>query len=119
MIDDASITATNNTLSGDTRIYCRNVKNLSLDFSNNVLNSSNYHFFLQEGAEQTSITFKDNVVNALTGKGIIFANYSGKPCRFNNVTILNNTFNGLKSGNVSDPFKKVNKLQIKGNIYKY
>lgn len=117
-IEDVSITATNNTLSGDTRIYCRNVKNLSLDYRNNVFNSSNYHFFLQEGAELTSITFKDNVVNALTGKGVIFANYDGKPCRFNNVTILNNTFNGLKSTNISEPFKKVAKLQIKGNRYK-
>lgn len=117
-IDQASITATNNAFSGDTRVYCRNVKNLSLNYQNNVFDSSNYHFFLQEGAEQTSIIFENNIVNAISKKGKIYANYDGKPCNFNKVTISNNTFNGIKSNDITGPLNKAGKLQIKGNIYK-
>ncbi len=117
-LDDVSITAVNNTFSGDTRIYCRNVKNLSLTYKNNKFNSSNNHFFLQEGAEQNSITFEGNTVNAIAGKGLLFANYGGTPFNFNNVTIANNNFNGVKTADITEPLKKARKLQISGNIYR-
>lgn len=113
-----SLSSFSNNLNGDTRIYCNNIKNLALVFKNNVINSTDYHFFLQEAAEQTSITFEDNVVNAKKGKGSIYANYSGVNYNFNNVTISNNTFNGLKKADISEPFNKVKKLKMNNNIYR-
>lgn len=112
------ITASGNTFSGDTRITCKNVKDLQLNYNNNTLNSTGYHFFLQEGAEQTSINFENNIVNSLTGKGKIFANYSGKQCDFSNVNISNNTFNGLKKADIVEPLNKARNIQINNNIYR-
>ncbi|MBR5087249.1 MAG: hypothetical protein IKX31_09625 [Muribaculaceae bacterium] len=118
IIDYASIRATGNTFSGDTRIYCRNVKDLYLVYKNNVFNSSDNHFFLQEGAEQTSIIFENNIVNALTGKGRFFASYDGRKCDFRNVTISNNTFNGLSKQSLDESFKNVGNKTLNGNIYR-
>lgn len=117
-IDNVWITATNNSFSGDTRIYCRNVKNLDLIYKNNVFNSSDYHFFLQEGAEQASIIFEGNTVNAKTGKGAMFTNYSKKPYKFTKLQVSNNIFNGLTKKSVDDTFNNVKKRTIKGNIYR-
>ncbi len=90
-----NLSADGNKLNGDTRIYCNNVKKMSLTFKNNTFNSSDYHFFLQEAADQASITFENNIVNASTGKGTLFANYSGKSYNFTKLNISNNVFNGI------------------------
>ena len=117
-IDNVWITAINNSLSGDTRIYCKNVKNLDLIYKNNVFNSTDYHFFLQEGAEQASITFEGNTVNAKSGKGIMFANYSKKPYNFTKLQVTNNTFRGLSRNAIEDSFKNARNKTINNNIYR-
>ena len=113
-----NIVAFNNTFSGDTRISCQNVNNLFLDFKNNTFNSSDYHFFLQEAADNTSITFEGNTINATTGKGVMFANYSKKPYYFKEIQVTNNTFIGLSRNVIEDSFKSVKNKKIKGNIYR-
>lgn len=117
-IDYVSITASNNIFSGDTRIYCRNVKAMDLVYKNNVFNSSNYHFFLHDAANQTSIDFDGNVVNAQTGKGVLYANYSNKDYKFSKATITNNTFNGLNKKSIEGSLKQLKKLTLRGNIYR-
>jgi len=113
-----NIGAFNNTFSGDTRISCQNVNNLFLDFKNNTFNSSDYHFFLQEAADNTSITFEGNTINATTGKGVMFANYSKKTYNFKEIQVTNNTFIGLSRNVIEDSFKSVKNKKIKGNIYR-
>lgn len=117
-VDNVSITAMNNRFAGDTRIYCRNVKNLDLVYKNNEFNSTNVHFFLQEGAQNTAIIFEDNVVNAMPGNGLFYANYGGSHCNFGNVTVCNNTFNGVKNGSMRNSLVKAKKLNLNNNIYR-
>ncbi len=113
-----NMSATGNKFSGDTRIYCNNVNNMFLTFKNNTFNSSDYHFFLQEAAQQTYIIFENNIVNALSRKGTMFANYSGKPYNFTKLQVANNTFTGMARKAVDDPFKSVRNKIISGNIYR-
>lgn len=117
-IQQVNITANNNVFDGDTRIYCRNVKNMDLTFKNNTFNSSNYHFFLQEAAQRTSIIFENNIVNAMAGKGAIYSKYGGDNYGFSKVSISNNTFNGIRKNDIMEPFKKERNLQIRDNIYR-
>ena len=91
---------------------------MSLTFKNNTFNSSDYHFFLQEAADQASITFENNIVNASTGKGTLFANYSGKSYNFTKLNISNNVFNGIRRNGIDDCFKNVKNKTISGNIYR-
>lgn len=116
-IKKAKIKAVNNELSGDTRIYCNNIGEIDLDFKNNTFNSNNYHFFLQESAPIGSVIFENNTVNALTGNGVMFANYSGKKCSFSQVKISNNTFNGISKQGIDRVFPNVKKMSSSGNIY--
>lgn len=117
-IDAVSITAVNNTFSGDTRLYCRNVKAMDLVYRNNVFNSSNDHFFLHESAAKTSLHFEGNTVNALNRKGIFYANYSGQNYKFTNAKITNNIFNGVNRASLNSSLKSASKLTMSGNIYK-
>ncbi len=116
-IKKAKIKAVNNELSGDTRIYCNNIGEIDLDFKNNTFNSNNYHFFLQESAPIGAVIFENNTVNALTGNGVMFANYSGKKCSFSQVKISNNTFNGISKQGIDRVFPNVKKMSSSGNIY--
>jgi hypothetical protein len=117
-INDLSFLIRGNTLSGDTRIYCRNIKSLSIVSIGNVINASNYHFFLQEFASQGSVIFENNVVNESDPLGgVIYANYSGtSPC-FTGISIRNNTFNNLGSDCVNDKFTNFEYLNISDNHF--
>lgn len=116
-IPKATIQAYNNVFTGDTRIYCRNVDYVDLDFQNNVFNSTDYHFFLQESAPLGSIVFNGNTINAMAGKGIMLANYTGQRNNFDKVTIKNNIFNGIPKSSVEGVFPNVKQKSVSGNIY--
>lgn len=118
LIGKNKIIATNNEFSGETSIYCNKVKELELNFTNNIFYSSKYHFFMIEGAETNSVTFEGNTVNALSGNGVIYANYSGRKCGFSKVNISNNIFNGIPKQGVDGIFPNVKKMSSRGNIYK-
>ena len=83
-----------------------------MNFTNNTFNSEDYHFFLQDGARTTSIVFDGNTVNALTLKGTMFANYSGKQCGFTKLQVTNNVFNGLSRKSIDDSFKSIKNKTI-------
>lgn len=117
-INKVKIQAFNNEFTGDTRIYCRNVDYLDLDFQNNIFNSTDYHFFLQESAAEGSIVFIGNTVNAKAGKGTMFANYSGKSYKFSKLQITNNIFNGVRKAEIDNSFKTLGKKYISNNIYR-
>lgn len=117
-LKNVTIQAYNNEFTGDTRIYCRNVDSFVLDFQNNIFNSTDYHFFLQESAAVGSIVFKGNTVNAKTGKGIMVANYTGKSYKFSKLNVTNNVFNGLTRSSIEDSFKNVKTKDINNNIYR-
>ena len=118
-LEKVVINADSNEFSGDTRIYCNNIDELELNFTNNTFNSSNDHFFIQEGAPKTSVVFDGNTINSLSGKGIMFANYSGKPYKFTKLQVTNNIFNGITKKSIGDSFNKnvTNKI-IQNNIYR-
>ena len=113
-----NIIANANTLDGDTRLYCENLDELTLNFTNNTFNSSASHFFLQEGAPKTWVVFDGNTINALKGKGIMFANYSNKPYNFTKIQVTNNTFRGLSKNAIENPFKSARNKTINNNIYR-
>lgn len=113
-----NIIANANKLEGDTRLYCKNLDELTLNFTNNTFNSSDSHFFLQEGAPKTWVVFDGNTINALTGKGIMFANYSKKPYNFTKLQVTNNTFRGLSRNAIEDSFKNARNKTINNNIYR-
>lgn len=117
-IDNISINALDNIFTGDTFISCRNVKNMDLIFKNNVFNSSGYHLFLQEAADQTSIHFEGNTINSMSGNGVLYANYSKKNFKFVDVSIEGNTFVGLKKKDLSREFSNAKKLQVRSNNYR-
>ena len=112
------ITAKGNSFSGDTRLYCKNLEELTLNFTNNTLNSTDSHIFIQEGSPKTSVVFDGNTVNAIRGKGNMYANYSGKPCKFTKLQVTNNTFNGLSKKSLEDSFKNVRNKSLNGNVYR-
>ncbi|MBR6489753.1 MAG: hypothetical protein IKT03_04375 [Muribaculaceae bacterium] len=114
----AVISADGNEFTGDTRIYCRNIDELTLNFTNNIFNSSNYHFFLQEAATNTSIKFDGNTINSLTGKGTMFANYTGTAYKFKEVRVSNNVFRGISKKELENAFVKVGNKTFKNNIYR-
>lgn len=118
-LEKVVINAEGNEFSGDTRFYCNNIDELELNFTNNIFNSSNDHFFVQEGAPKTSVVFDGNTINSLSGKGIMFANYSGKPYKFTKLQVTNNIFNGITKKSIGDSFNKnvTNKI-IQNNIYR-
>ncbi len=117
-ITKATIHASNNTFTGDTRIYCRNVNSIDFDFRNNVFNSSDYHFFMQESAPTGAVVFNGNTVNALQGKGTMLANYTGSSYKFTQLQVSNNIFNGLSKKEIEDSFKNSDKKTINNNIYR-
>ena len=117
-LERATINASENEFTGDTRIYCLKVNELNLNFTNNIFNSSDYHFFLQEAALTTSINFDGNTINALTGKGTMFANYTGGIYKFKEVRVSNNTFRGVSKKSLENAFVNVNKKIFTNNIYR-
>lgn len=117
-VNSLTINANGNHLIGDTRIYCSKLENLELNFTNNVFTSDNNNFFLEEGAPSTSVYFAGNTVQALTGKGKMFTNYSGKAYKFTKVQVINNTFNGLSKQSLEDSFKNVRNKSLNGNVYR-
>ena len=117
-IEKVVINARNNEFTGNTQIYCNNLEQLELNFTNNTFNSTDYHFFILEGAKKTSVVFEENTINAYKGSGIMFANYSGKPYRFDRVQVSNNIFNGLTRKAIDDSFKSANRKTIQNNIYR-
>lgn len=63
-VENVEISATGNTFTGDTRIYCRNVQRADLNFTGNTFNNTSFEMFLQEYPATGSVTFKNNTVNA-------------------------------------------------------
>lgn len=117
-LEKVVINASGNEFTGDTRIYCRNIDNLELNFTNNTFNSNNYHIFLQEAAPTTSVIFDGNTINALAGKGTLFANYTGTAYKFKDVRVSNNIFRGVSKKELENSFVKVSKKNFSNNIYR-
>ena len=117
-VQSLAINADNNELSGDTRINCNKVESIILNFTNNTFYCEDCLILLQEGAPNTSVIFDGNTVNALTRKGAMFANYSGKPYNFTKLQVTNNTYIGVTSKVVDDSFKSVKNKKISGNVYR-
>lgn len=111
------ITATNNEFGGETSIYSNNIDRLIIDFRNNVLNTTDYHLFMIEGAKDNTLNFENNIINSDNRNGAMYANYSGKRNNFDKVNIKNNIFNGISKSSVEGVFK-ASKKSISGNVYK-
>ncbi len=68
-VDHARLTATGNTFTGDTRIFCRGLRRADLTFTGNVFNSSHYEVLLQEFANEGTLVFTGNTVNSTSRHG--------------------------------------------------
>ncbi|MDD6832136.1 MAG: hypothetical protein PUE80_03125 [bacterium] len=114
-----SLTASNNTFEGDTRIYCNNVNKLDLAFTGNSFKSKNMDFFLQEFAKEGSLIFNNNEVYAQGGQLMThWANTNPASMRFNALEVKGNTFFGIPSeSHLLTNIKNVTRRSIGGNTY--
>lgn len=118
-IDKFTLTAHGNHFEGDTRIYCNNVRHFDVNFTDNVLVSSNYDFFLQEFAKEGSIVFCGNDVTA-KGGGELMTHWTGSPIsniNFNSIEISNNIFRGVDQSKVFKNLQHCKRKTIRNNIY--
>jgi hypothetical protein len=115
----ATFNAYNNYFSGDTRIYCNNIRRLDIDFKGNTLDSDNTNFFLQEFANLGSVTFSNNLVNVKDGHGELMTHWSKESTdamRFDRLEVTNNVLKGVK--NETELLKNitnVNKRKVRNN----
>lgn len=110
--DQATFNAYNNYLSGDTRIYCNNIKRLDIDFTGNTLDSDNTNFFLQEFANRGSVTFNNNLVTVKDGHGELMTHWakgSTDAMRFDRLEVVNNVLRGVKGE--KDLFKNITNVK--------
>jgi len=118
-IKQFTLIAENNIFSGSPRIYSANLERCDYQLRNNTINSTNYHFFLQEMAAQGSVVFEGNTVNCTDKNGgIIYASYDNQPHRFTKVSIKNNVFKGIGGEDrVKGKFPNASNISITGNRY--
>jgi hypothetical protein len=118
-VEYLKLTATSNSFSGNTRIYCNKLKKADFDFRNNTFNSDKVEFFLQNSAANGNLIFKDNIVNvnAKAGYGKLYVSYDEKPkYSFGNVQVENNTFN-VKQSDLFNSFPAGTRAVVSGNKY--
>lgn len=118
-IDKFTLTAHGNHFEGDTRIYCNNVRHFDVNFTDNVLVSSNYDFFLQEFAKEGSIVFCGNDVTA-KGGGELMTHWTDSPIsniNLSSIEISNNIFRGVDQTKVFQNLQYCKRKTIRNNIY--
>ena len=93
-VGHVTLNATGNTFTGDTRIYCDNIEKLDMNFANNIFNSINSNFFLQEAARQNTLIFVNNMVNAPQGSSLMkhWSNAPIESMKFSHLNITGNIF---------------------------
>lgn len=117
-----TLNAYNNYFTGDTRVYCHNVKELNLNFNHNTFKSRSSNFFLQEFAHRGRVVFNNNDITVTTGEGKLMTHWSNKSTndmRFDYLEVKNNVFRGVK--NEQDLFKhmtNVKKRSLRSNSIK-
>ena len=113
--------ASNNHITGDTRVYCHQIERLDLNFTGNTLVCDNTSFFLQEFAQKGTVVFNNNDVTISSGDGRFmthWSNVSTDAMKFERLEVKNNVFRGVKGE--QDMFKKitnVKKRSIRSNKY--
>ena len=120
-INDFTIEAYNNYFQGDTRIYCKKVKRLDLNFTGNTFKSNNMNFFLQEFAAEGSLTFNSNDVTAANGQ--LMTHWDNKTStnsmRFKHLEVKNNVFKGMSDErSVLTNCTNVKRRKVSGNSYR-
>lgn len=106
--DQATFNAHNNYFSGDTRIYCNNIKRFNVNFTGNTLVCDNMNFFLQEFATHGTVVFNNNDVTVKGGNGQLMTHWtkvSTNKMHFDRLEVMDNVMRGIK--NESDLFKNV------------
>ena len=119
--EQAKFNAQNNYFSGDTRIYCNNIKRFDINFTHNTLESDNTNFFLQEFADRGSVTFSNNIVTVKDGHGELMTHWSKgstDAMRFDRLEVTNNVMKGVKSeAELLKNITNVKKRTLKANTY--
>ncbi len=119
--DQATFNAYNNYLSGDTRIYCNNIKRLDIDFTGNTLDSDNMNFFLQEFADRGTVVFNSNAVTVKDGNGELMTHWAKgatSSMRFDRLEVTNNVLKGVKGeAQLLKNITNVKKRSLKSNTY--
>lgn len=118
-IQQFDLTASNNSFEGDTRIYCNNVNQLNLNFTDNTFKSANMDFFLQEFAKEGTVRFSNNVVYAKGGQLMThWANTNLASMRFHVLEVKGNTFFGIPSeSHLLTNIKNIAKRSVVANTY--
>ena len=110
--DLVAFNAYNNYFSGDTRIYCNNIKRVNIDFTGNTLLSDNLNFFLEDFADRGIVIFNNNDVTVKDGKGQFMTHWSkralNKMC-FERLEVRGNILRGVKSD--SDLFRNITNVK--------
>ena len=120
-IDRCAITATGNTFSGDTRIYCNKVKHMDLDFTGNTFVSNSMNFFLQEFASEGTLVFNRNTVTVSKGSGQLMTHWSKAALGsmvFTRLEVTGNDFRNVKERDLLVNITNVKSRKISKNSYR-
>ena len=119
--EHAKFNAQNNYFSGDTRIYCNNIKRFDINFTHNTLVSDNMNFFLQEFADRGTVVFNSNVVTVKDGNGELMTHWAKgatSAMRFDRLEVTNNVMKGVKGeAQLLKNITNVKKRSLKSNSY--
>ena len=119
-ISKFKLVAEDNTVHGDTKIYCNAIDTLNLDFRKNLFMSNSMSFFLQEFAATGSLVFNENNVFVKTNGGQLMAHWNSAPTstmRFNRLEVRNNLLRGVNSTeNMLKNITNVGYRLVNGNI---
>lgn len=114
------LSATGNTFSGDTRIYCRGLQYADVSIKGNTFNSDCYEVLFQEFASRGQLVFNGNVVNARRG-GRLFTHYDKSSSIgsmvFDRLEITGNVFNGMRQDELLPRGMNVTHNKVKANRF--
>jgi hypothetical protein len=111
-----TINANDNSFDGDTHIYCYEIDQLDLNFTNNNFTSRSAAFFLDEFAEKGSVIFNKNNVNVTNGTGALLVNWTGADLSKSSVNELQVTDNVFKNVSSSDLISNFNSFIYKNDV---
>jgi len=120
-INSFTVNASRNTFTGDTRIYCKNIEELNLNFSSNTFNSSDATFFLERFANSGTVSFTNNIVNCNRSGARLFTYWGdaskARNMTFSNLTVTGNTFRGTTQTKLLEHIKSIHGRTIWNNRF--
>ena len=119
-IKPVKILGTANSFTGDTRITFGNVNRADINLSDNVIKSESSAYLLELWAKTGTLTFNRNKVTVEKPAGPLMVNWTGADARrfrFENVTVMGNTFTGVNPNELFYGMTAVQKRYVTRNSF--